>query len=935
MKKLLSTLLFTLINLFVFAAGGEISGKITDEKGETVMSATVMIEGTTQGARSDLDGKFTIKNVADGKYTLLITYVAYEKKTISDVVVKDGKSEFLNITITKSNKSLKEVVIKTAAKKESINALLIQQKNMATISDGISGEMIKKTADRNTSDVLKRVSGVTIVDNKFAVIRGLADRYNMAMLNGNILPSSESDRKAFSFDIFPSSLLDNIVISKAATPDKPGEFAGGIIDLSTKDIPNENFLSTQVGTGMNTIGTFESYKQGATSKTDWLGYDKTTRIVPSNFPTTEEFKAQTLTQKYETSKLFGNNWKINNENAMPLNRSIQVAGGINKKFGKESAIGIIAGLSYNRNLRTNYLERGDLNGTTAAYKYNDTIYRDNVLLGGIFNVGLKINNQHKINFKNALTANSDDQTIIREGDFIENAQFIKANASWFTNNRLIANQLNGEHVITNQKIKIFWGLGQNTIKRTTPDLRKFYTIKNYGEQNYVTYIPLGQASPFYSGTYFDETSEKIKNGNLDVLIPYKIAGIKQSVKVGAYVQKKDRIFDARVMGYKQGKNSAHDYSLDLLPQDQIFAPENMNAMGYVLDDLTQPNNSYTANSTLQAAYIMNDHSILEKFRIVYGVRVESFKQELVEGNLVKGDKKINKENTNILPSMNFTYLLNKKTNVRFCASQTLSRPEFRELASTPFFNFANLLTYQGNNLLEQTKIQNYDVRYEYFMGKGEIISGSVFYKYFDNPIESVMTPGAKAIKYQNAPNATCYGLEFEFRKSLSFLSSNEKSLVNNIALFGNFAYIKSNVNIESTVAGGEKVTYKRAMQGQSPYIINFGASFTQPEKNLGVNLVFNRIGERIFAVGDFDNVESMYEAARNVLDLQISKKFYNKLELKLSFSDILSNPTVFYYNTLKDNVVDRSNTTYQKNQDFNYSKQLNGKSIGLSVAYQF
>jgi hypothetical protein len=246
-----------------------------------------------------------------------------------------------------------------------------------------------------------------------------------------------------------------------------------------------------------------------------------------------------------------------------------------------------------------------------------------------------------------------------------------------------------------------------------------------------------------------------------------------------------------------------------------------------------------------------------------------------------------------------------------------------------------LLTYQGNNLLEQTKIQNYDVRYEYFMGKGEIISGSVFYKYFDNPIESVMTPGAKAIKYQNAPNATCYGLEFEFRKSLSFLSSNEKSLVNNIALFGNFAYIKSNVNIESTVAGGEKVTYKRAMQGQSPYIINFGASFTQPEKNVGVNLVFNRIGERIFAVGDFDNVESMYEAARNVLDLQISKKFYNKLEVKLSFSDILSNPTVFYYNTLKDNVVDRSNTTYQKNQDFNYSKQLNGKSIGLSVAYQF
>jgi hypothetical protein len=376
MKKLLFTFLFSILNVALFA--GEISGKITDEKGETVMGATVMIEGTAKGARTDLDGKFTIRNVEDGKYTIVITYIAYEKKTISDILIKNGKTEYLNINLSKSNKNLKEIVVKTAAKKESINALLIQQKNLSTISDGISGEMIKKTADRNTSDVLKRVSGVTIVDNKFAVIRGLADRYNLAMLNGDILPSSESDRKAFAFDIFPSSLLENIVITKAATPDRPAEFAGGIIDLATKDIPNENFLTTQMGTGMNTIGTFDAYKKGATSKTDWLGYDNTTRIIPSNIPSTEEYQKQTNTKKYETSKLFGNNWKITDKNSMPMNRSVQIAGGLNKKFGKESAIGVIAGMSYNRNFKTNYLQRSDLNGNIVAYKYNDTVYKDNV-----------------------------------------------------------------------------------------------------------------------------------------------------------------------------------------------------------------------------------------------------------------------------------------------------------------------------------------------------------------------------------------------------------------------------------------------------------------------------------------------------------------------------------------------------------------------------
>lgn len=898
------------------------------------MGATVMIEGTAKGARTDLDGKFTIRNVEDGKFTINISYVAYEKKTISDIIVKDGKSDFLNINLTKSSKNLKEIVVKTAAKKESINALLIQQKNLATISDGISGEMIKKTADRNTSDVLKRVSGVTIVDNKFAVIRGLADRYNLAMLNGDILPSSESDRKAFAFDIFPSSLLENIVITKAATPDRPAEFAGGIIDLATKDIPNENFLTAQVGTGMNTIGTFDAYKQGATSKTDWLGYDKTTRIIPSNIPSTEEYQKQTNTQKYETSKLFGNNWKITDKNSMPLNRSIQIAGGLNKKFGKESAIGLIAGMSYNRNFKANYLDRGDLNGSVVAYKYNDTVYKDNVLMGGIFNVGFKINNQHKINFKNVLTANSENQTIFREGELIENDQLIKSNASWLTNNRLISNQLNGEHVITKQKIKIQWGIGQNAIKRTTPDLRKFYTKKDDLDTTFIANITL-QGSPFYSGTYFDETIEKIKNGNIDVTVPYKIAGLNQSTKIGTYIQKKDRTFDARVFGYKQGKTSGHNINLDYLPQDQIFSPENMKASGYLLDEITQPNNSYKANSTLQAAYIMNDHSIMEKLRVVYGVRIENFKQQLAEGDAVKGEITTNKNNTNILPSVNLTYLLNKKTNIRFCASKTLSRPEFRELASSSFFNFSNLLTYQGTNTLEQSKIQNYDVRYEYFMGKGELISGSVFYKYFDKAIETAMVPNAKLISYQNAPKATCYGLELEFRKSLSFLSSSEKSIVNNIAVFGNFAYIKSNVNIEAIVAGGEKVIYKRAMQGQSPYIINFGASYTHPEKNIGVNLVFNRIGERIFAVGDFGDALHLYEAARNILDLQISKKFYKKVEVKLSLGDLLSNPSVYYYNTLKDNTKDNSNTSYQKNQDFIYSKQLNGKNIGLSVSYQF
>lgn len=928
--KQLVTILYLMLFTTTTIWAGTITGKVNDEKGEAIIGATVMIEGTSSGARTDMDGKFIVKNVQDGKYTLTISYVSFEKKVITDIEVKNGQSEYLVITLTKANKNLKEVVIKTAAKKETINALLIQQKNMATISDGISGEMIKKTADRSTGDVLKRVSGVTIADNKFAVIRGLADRYNLAMLNGDVLPSSESDRKAFSFDIFPSSLLDNVVIVKAATPDKLAEFSGGIINLSTKEIPNENFFQVQIGSGYNTISTGKPYVQNKTSKTDWLGYDNSTRVIPSDFPSAKEYDKLTVTQKYEYAKLFPNNWALTQKNAMPFNRNIQLSAGWQKQFKKQMAIGIVGAVSYNRSFKTNFLTRGDLGGALKMYDYKDTVYKENVLSGALLNIGFKINDNHKISLKNTFTLNAENQTIIRQGELIENQQFIKSNAAWFTSNQLLANQLQGEHVVTTRKIKIMWAASHNIIHRTTPDLRKFYSVRNENTNQYEAFVPTGFASPFYSGTYFDNTKEKINSANIDVVFPYQFLGNKQTCKAGAYFQNKSRVFDARVFGYILGKGP-HNYALDTLPQGQIFAPENMHANGYYLDDITVPTNSYQASSNLYAAYLMNDNLISDKLRLVYGVRFEQFYRKLIEGT-DKGFDTSAATFNNWLPSINLTYMLNKKTNIRASATKTLSRPEFRELASTPFFNYSMLLTYQGNKNLLQTNIQNYDIRYEYYMGKGELISASVFYKHFNNPIELAMIKAAKAVQYVNGPTAFCYGLELEFRKSLSILTTRENSWLNDLSVFGNFSYIKSQVTIKDTNVNGEDISMKRRMQGQSPYIINTGIMYNNSKRNIGCNVMFNRIGERIFAVGDGDYTDNIYEAPRNVLDIQISKIFYKKYEIKLNLADLLSNPTVYYYNTTAEGKVDKVNLSYQKNNDFNYIKQLNGKTIGLSLS---
>ncbi|HOZ52033.1 MAG TPA: carboxypeptidase-like regulatory domain-containing protein [Chitinophagaceae bacterium] len=943
MKKGIFSLIFMMFSVLAFAQNGKIDGKVVDEKGETLMGATVMIEGTANGVKTDLDGKFTLRKVSDGKYNLLITYISYEKKTITDIIVKNGVADFVSVNMQKSGKGLKDVVIKTQVKKETINALMIQQKNLATISDGISAESIKRTPDRNTGDVLKRVSGVSIADNKFAVIRGLADRYNMAMLNGDILPSSEADRKAFSFDVFPSSLLENIVIIKAATPDRPGEFAGGIIDLKTKDIPTENFVNVQIGTGMNTISTFKSYYDSKNSKTDWLGYDKTMRTIPEGFPSkdvlSQSLSEFTLADRVDASKKFENTWGTKQYNSMSPFRNLQLSGGLVKVLSKESSIGVIGAISYSRNFRTFTTERTELLGSTKAYNYFDTVNRDNVLIGSMLNFGYKLNAKNKINFKNSFTINADDQTVRRTGDFIDNEYYVKGNALWYSNNQLLSNQLSGEHLVTKQKIKVQWGVGRNGITRTIPDLRRSNYTRNYDATDSIYRANVATfPNPFFMGRFFSKTTEEIYSGNLDVTVPYKLLNITSSLKVGAYLQTKDREYEARVLAYVRAKSNTFQQSLLLLPEETIFNQENINDKGFILSDATLPQDQYTASSNLQAYYIMNDNLVANKFRFVYGVRIENFSQNLITGNLKPGDLKVEKKNTDFLPSLNFTYLINKKTNLRICASKTLSRPEFRELSPASFYDYNLSATYTGNTKLEQTKIYNYDIRYEYFMGKGEMVSGSVFYKKFVNPIETSvpfgLTTTQKVFSYVNVPTSNSIGLELEFRKSLSSLAPNEKSQLNNFVVFGNFSYIKSTVNVTTKSASGEESVYKRPMQGQSPYIINAGLSYTHPVSNLTSTLVYNRIGERIFAVGNGE-IPEMYEAPRNVIDFSISKKFYKKLEVKFTISDLLSNPVNYYYNVDKNYAIVKDKNAYDKNSDFTVIRTKQGTNLGLSIAYQF
>jgi len=921
---LLSALLLCFLPLFLTAQTGSISGKIIDAKlAEALIGASIRLEAGG-GAVTDLDGFFTIRNVTPGVHKISINYTGYQTKNVSDIVVKAGETVTVDVALEEPSigTTISEVVIVAKAGRESMSALTILQKTSPTIGDGISAESIKRTPDRTTSDVIRRVSGASIQDNKFAIIRGLSDRYNVALLNGALLSSTEPDRKAFSFDLFPSSMLDNLVVVKTASADLPGEFAGGAILLNTRDIPEQSYLSVSVSGGINNVTTFQPYLSGMGSKTDWLGLDNGHRALPEGFPTPTEFIGATRADKVRFSQLFENDWAITEGSSARPNMGFQIAGGLVNDLSAKAQLGTTFAVSYSNNNRLQDADRYDFDTQSQLFDYNDKQFRNNVLWGALFNTALKINNLHKISLQGTYSTNTDNSITARDGQDLEQQRFIRATAIEYTENHLLTTRLSGEHSLSESGIRLNWGGGYNRSSRDVPSLRRMFYSKNFdADENepFRAFVPI-QADPFRSGRFYSDLSEDVLNGNLDFTVPFVLAGRKHSVKMGGLYQQKDRLFDARVMGWTR-RTAGFNGALLNLPQDQIFALENIADNGFVMGEITNKSDAYDANSQLSAGFLMFDNKIGEKLRASWGLRVENFKQKVNTFDYSQNPVNVDLSSTDWLPSANLTYAFNDKNQLRIAASQTVTRPEFRELSPFAFYDFYLNAGIVGNPSLTRGQIQNFDIRYEMYPGQNQLFSVSLFYKKFTNPIEftfSSLGAGTRTFTYQNVAGAKNYGAELELRKNLAFINDR----LENLTFFTNAAFIRSTIDLSNA----EVYDTTRALQGQSPYIINAGLTYNLPDLGLSTTLVYNVIGDRVAQVGTAGYAD-IYERHRNLLDFQLSKRFGARGELKLTWGDILRPYFIFY----QDN---DSNHKFNEDKD-NIMQRINyGSTITLSASYR-
>lgn len=906
---------------FIFSQNAVIEGVVLDKELnlEPVPFAEVYLKGTNFGTSTDFDGLFELTNIPPANYTLVVNFVGYE--TV-EVEVKAVASETLELSlqIAADSEMLDEIIIRAERRQNTEAVVLESVKKAKVVVNAISAEQMQKSTDGNAAEVMQRVPGVTIIDGKFVMVRGLSERYNNVFINGAMAPSTEVDKRTFSFDLIPTNALDKMQITKTGASYLPGDFSGGFIEVTTSE-NFEEFTRAGFEVGYRTGTTFNDYFQSEGSSTDFLGFDDGFRQLPSGFPS-------------QPSDFFDNQVSVNAANSLPNNfnptRSTTFldAGfgfGIGRKFRfkNDATLKTVNTLSYS-NSYVNYnqsvnkydaiSEGQDRPGLWSTF--NDQYFSNKVRLTLMSNWIYAWNSKNSITFKNLFNQTGINETILREGfDFQQRQGDVLNNyLLGYESRGIYSGQIKGNHFIADNQ-KLDWVVGGNYVAQSMPDLRRFRTFRRINEPDApFTMIDPPSSNLFDTGRFYSELSEFAVSNGLDYMYELKNKMDEYDeadpikLKSGYYLDYRKREFDARYVSFLIPGYIAQDRKQELtrLPLNEIFSPENVNAQdGWIMREGTTPRDQYDASNFLTAGYLYGEFPV-GKFNLSGGLRVERNILQ-IEGN--DGSQEVNPKQdiTSILPSFNFSLNSSEKSVFRLAYSRSVNRPEFREIAPFLFYDFEFDAERVGNPDLTTATIDNLDFRYEFYPRENETMSIGAFYKYFDNPIETIspVVSEQRRFTYFNSDYARNYGLEVEIRKSLHDISNHP--IISKLAVNFNASYIISEVNLGDSAVGeqGQFIQEQsRPLEGQSPYIINLALNYENKEKDLSVNIVYNRFGDRIFSVGN--NIwRTIYELSRDQVDLNVSKKIGN-ITYRLSAVDLLNAKFQFFEDTNFDGKIRKS-----------------------------
>ena len=958
LKFLTTTFLMMLLTISVEAQeSGSLYGKVVDQSnGESLIGVNLFLQGTTLGAASDLDGNYTIKSIPAGSYTLVASMIGYSKITVTDVQIKNGSALKLDISLKSEAFETEEVLVTAKMLLDNEAGLLKNRQKSSTISDVISSEQISRSGSSDAGDALKKVVGSTVVDGKYVFVRGLGDRYSNTQLNGVELPSSDPNKKSFQLDLVPTNLLDNIVTVKTFTPDRPGNFSGGIVDIGTKSYPEKFSLKISGSSNYNSQTTGNNnYLTYSGGSNDWLGVDDGTRSVPellSNFDTKIPVKQEARfdTEKAELlnsySKSFNGTMNTKKGTA-PVNQNLSLSVGDQLSFGGDSKLGYMGSLTYSRNF--SFYENGTVGRYTVSdlgaddlntqLLVNDTKGSSEANIGGLATLSYNLNNNQQIGanvfYSKSGISTSRSQSGIWPQEFgnEDNAPIFNNLAMSWIERDILNYQIRGQHFISELfNTSIDWTASFSNTSQDEPDYRLLsYSAQQLGNGS-TNYIIVGSGFDAPS-RYFRYLEESSQNYGLNFSVPFnQWEGLGSKIKFGVAYQNIDRNFKERIFVYDASNQLFNQLGGNI---DQFFAEENIGISSVdtlsggnyrynfanVIRDNSRLRNNYTGDMQVFATYGMVELPIFSDLKFIGGARLETTDLTLLSADSTFENGRIDKRD--LLPSLNLIYSLTENMNVRVSATQTLARPNFREIAPYSTKEFVNDVELQGNPELERTLINNYDLRWEWFTNPGEVLAISGFYKNLKNPIELSYAQGSSAsnsiVQYKNVENATIAGLEFELRLGLGQIIDE----LSNFYIGSNLSLIHSNIDIAeselaSRLAIDSSASTSRVLQGQSPYVLNLDLTYINNDWGTVAGLYFNTFGERLSKVSANVNPD-VFEQPAPMLNFTLSQKLIYNFTMNVGIKNLL-------------------NSTYKevarfKDKDYTFYEYKSGITYSLGVSY--
>ena len=868
---------------------GRAAGVVIDQTNAIPLPG-VPIESVGAGyvTYTDLDGRYDLELPA-GEHRLRIALGGYAEQIVDVEIVPAAVTE-VQVSLT-TNRFAEEVAVVAStleAQSSTAAAQMMLRMRAPSVQDNIGAAEMRSNNDSDAADAMSRVTGVSVVDSQSVFVRGLGERYSNTTLNGATLPTTEPDRRVVPLDLFPTGLIDSVQVSKTYTPDKPSQFAGGLVEIIPLKFPNETAWEFSMGGAHNSITTGRS-GLGYPGARPWNGFAGGSRRLPAGFPDRKVIRGGRFTSdelgflQSDLERLgesFDNVWDPVAQD-QPMDQSY--SGLFGGRFGK---LGVVATLRHSQTSQITDEERtfykvgagGGVERFNGPYDFDQTRFASTV--GGVGNLAYQLGPNHRLSLDNFYTHVGTDETRIFEGFNSDADNDIRNQRLFFVEEQIRSHHVGGDHLFPNaSNSRLDWKVAFSRADRAEPDLREVLYEFDPAREAFVL------ADESQSGLrQFNDLADDSLEFNLNwAALMENWAGLPTQVKFGTSYIDRTRDFLSRRLRFVPTGTRGLDLSR---PAEELFTPGNVGE-NFQLKEETRPTDQYDAAQETLSAYGMVDVPLAVRLRLVAGARVENFRQQVDTydpfARAVFGDTPIIRaelDNTNVFPAVNLVYSVRNDQNVRVGFSQTVNRPEFRELAPFEFTDVVGGRATVGNPDLRQSLIQNVDVRWELFPGTGEeVVAASFFHKNFDNPIERIVEPTAQLrTSFTNADSARNTGFEIEGRKAFGEY----------VFVGANYTFVDSEVTLDEA-ARQVQTSLVRPLAGTSRNLVN--TMFEVSNAGYSGRLLLNFLDDRISDVGSL-GLPDIIENARNSLDFIFAKRF-RQVSFRFAVSNLTDAPYVF------------------------------------------